>query len=112
MMKSSKSQSPEQEISHRKLWEKRKYFAKDDLLYLQDHCDIELPKDKFKDNRNLSKNDIPVQEKVTKLSVFPGYKISSELRLATNSQKKEYKFTTTEVKFRPKNCKFEFKHHS
>ena len=85
-----------------KLWESRKYYAKNDLMLLSDHLDFAMPKDKFKDMRDFTKKVVPVQDKITQIINFPGYKRPSDMTLKAKD-KSNYKFTSKEVMFRTKN---------
>jgi len=53
-----------------------------ELLSIQDHVECELPKDKFKDNRNFTKIEKVLPKKITQIINFPGFK--SSLGLDTN----------------------------
>ena len=73
-------------------------------MLLNDHLDFALPKDKFKDLRDFTKKVVPVQDKITQIINFPGYKHPSDMP-APKKDKNNYKFTSKEVIFRTKNSK-------
>ena len=71
-------------------------------MLLNDHLDLEIPKDKFKDMRDFTKKVVPVQDKITQIINFPGYKRPSDM----TPEKKDhsnYNFTSKDFMFRTKN---------
>mmetsp|Transcript_31607 Transcript_31607/g.28003 ORF Transcript_31607/g.28003 Transcript_31607/m.28003 type:complete len:201 (+) Transcript_31607:863-1465(+) len=68
------------EISHKRLWDTRKYYAKNDNFVVQDHLDSQVPNDTFKDNRDFTKVEKKVAEKVTNITNFPGYRNLSDMK--------------------------------